>query len=76
MARIAFSFSNSMGSVPSGSDPEIPEKHRVLGSLHDGQNLFLKEEEFLGNTWRTDEVLGVLDRMERDRGGDRCRNLS
>ena len=51
-----------MGSVPSGSDPEIPEKHRVLGSLHDGQNLFLKEEEFLGNTWRTDEVLGVLDR--------------
>jgi len=51
-----------MGSVPSGSDPEIPEKHRVLGSLHDGQNLFLKEEAFLGNTWRTDEVLGVLDR--------------
>jgi hypothetical protein len=33
MARIAFSFSNSMGSVPWGSDPGISEKHRVVGNL-------------------------------------------
>src|SRR5438876_2359752 len=38
------------------------KKYPVL-YMHDGQNLFLKEEAFLGNTWRTDEVLGVLDRM-------------
>src|SRR4029434_3103713 len=31
--------------------------------MHDGNNLFLKEEAFLGNTWRTDEVLCVLDKM-------------
>jgi hypothetical protein len=33
MARIAFSFSNSMGSVPWGSDPGISEKHGVVGNL-------------------------------------------
>jgi hypothetical protein len=33
MARIAFSFSNSMGSVPWGSDPGISEKHEVVGNL-------------------------------------------
>ena len=31
--------------------------------MHDGNNLFLKEEAFLGNTWRTDEVIGMLDKM-------------
>jgi predicted alpha/beta superfamily hydrolase len=31
--------------------------------MHDGQNLFLKEDAFLGSTWRTDKVLGVLDKM-------------
>ena len=31
--------------------------------MHDGQNLFLREEAFVGNTWRIDEVLGMLDRM-------------
>jgi hypothetical protein len=29
----------------------------------DGQNLFFKEDAFLGNTWRTDQVLGLLDKM-------------
>src|SRR6266568_4165689 len=38
------------------------KKYPVL-YMHDGNNLFLKEEAFLRNTWRTDEVLGVLDRM-------------
>jgi predicted alpha/beta superfamily hydrolase len=38
-------------------------KHYPVLYMHDGNNLFLKEEAFLGNTWRTDEVLGVLDRM-------------
>src|SRR5205823_8373273 len=38
------------------------KKYPVL-YMHDVQNLCLKEEAFLGNTWRTDEVLGVLDRM-------------
>jgi len=31
--------------------------------MHDGHNLFLKEEAFVGNTWRTDEVLNMLDKM-------------
>jgi predicted alpha/beta superfamily hydrolase len=31
--------------------------------MHDGQNLFFKEEAFVGNTWKTDEVLNVLDKM-------------
>jgi predicted alpha/beta superfamily hydrolase len=38
-------------------------KHYPALYMHDGNNLFLKEEAFLGNTWRTDEVLGVLDQM-------------
>jgi len=38
-------------------------KHYPVLYMHDGKNLFLKQEAFLGNTWRTDEVLGVLDRM-------------
>ena len=31
--------------------------------MHDGHNLFFKEEAFVGNTWRTDEVLNMLDKM-------------
>ena len=31
--------------------------------MHDGNNLFLKEETLLGNIWRTNEVLGFLDKM-------------
>jgi len=31
--------------------------------MHDGHNLFFKEEAFAGNTSRTDEVLNMLDKM-------------
>src|SRR6266536_3470829 len=48
--------------LPPGYHENTLKKYAVL-YMHDGQNLFLKEEAFLGNTWRTDEVLGVLDRM-------------
>src|SRR3989440_5778673 len=48
--------------LPPGYHENTLKKYPVL-YMHDGQNLFLKEEAFLGNTWRTDEVLGVLDRM-------------
>jgi predicted alpha/beta superfamily hydrolase len=65
-----------MSPVPSGTGTEhrfrvfLPPgyrentlKHYPVLYMHDGNNLFLKEEAFLGNTWRTDEVLNVLDRM-------------
>lgn len=42
---------------------ENRRKHYPVLYMHDGQNLFFKEEAFLGNTWRTDEVLGLLDKM-------------
>src|SRR5438132_2184052 len=48
--------------LPPGYHENTLKKYPVL-YMHDGQNLFLKEEAFLGNTWRTDEVLGVLDKM-------------
>jgi predicted alpha/beta superfamily hydrolase len=38
------------------------KKYPVL-YMHDGHNLFFKEEAFVGNTWRTDEVLNMLDKM-------------
>ena len=31
--------------------------------MHDGHNLFFKEEAFVGNTWRTDEMFDILDKM-------------
>ena len=40
-----------------------PLKRYPVLYMHDGNNLFLEEEAFLGNTWRADEVLGVLDKM-------------
>src|SRR5205823_2843222 len=43
-------------------------KHYPVLYMHDGNNLFLKEEAFLGNTWRTDEVLSALDRMNACNG--------
>ena len=46
--------------LPPGYHENTLKKYPVL-YMHDGQNLFLKEEAFLGNTWRTDEVLGVLE---------------
>src|SRR6266702_4226468 len=48
--------------LPPGYHENTLKKYPVL-YMHDGQNLFLKEEAFLGNTWRTDEVLGMLDKM-------------
>jgi len=48
--------------LPPGYYENTLKSYPVL-YMHDGQNLFLKEEAFLGNTWRTDEVLGTLDKM-------------
>ncbi len=48
--------------LPPGYHENTLKRYPVL-YMHDGNNLFLKEEAFLGNTWRTDEVLNVLDRM-------------
>jgi len=48
--------------LPPGYRENTLKRYPVL-YMHDGNNLFLKEEAFLGNTWRTDEVLNVLDRM-------------
>src|SRR6202008_892875 len=48
--------------LPPGYRENSLKKYPVL-YMHDGQNLFFKEEAFLGRTWRADEVLGVLDRM-------------
>jgi predicted alpha/beta superfamily hydrolase len=48
--------------LPPGYQENTLRRYPVL-YMHDGNNLFLKEEAFLGNTWRTDEVLNILDRM-------------
>jgi predicted alpha/beta superfamily hydrolase len=48
--------------VPPGYYENTLKKYPVL-YMHDGHNLFLKEEAFIGNTWRTDEVLTMLDKM-------------
>jgi predicted alpha/beta superfamily hydrolase len=47
--------------LPPGYYENTLKKYPVL-YMHDGHNLF-KEEAFVGNTWRTDEVLGMLDKM-------------
>ena len=48
--------------LPPGYRENTLKRYPVL-YMHDGNNLFLNEEAFLGNTWRTDEVLGLLDKM-------------
>jgi len=48
--------------LPPGYGENTLKRYPVL-YMHDGNNLFLKEEAFLGNTWKTDEVLGMLDKM-------------
>src|ERR1700757_1276942 len=53
--------------LPPGYRENTLRRYPVL-YMHDGNNLFLKEEAFLGNTWRTDEVLSVLDRMNACHG--------
>ena len=48
--------------LPPGYHENTLKKYPVL-YMHDGQNLFFEEEAFVGNTWRTDEVLNMLDKM-------------
>ena len=48
--------------LPPGYRENTLKKYPVL-YMHDGRNLFFKEEAFLSNHWRTNEVLSVLDRM-------------
>jgi predicted alpha/beta superfamily hydrolase len=48
--------------LPPGYHENTLKRYPVL-YMHDGHNLFFKEEAFVGNTWRTDEVLNMLDKM-------------
>ena len=48
--------------LPPGYEENTLKRYPVL-YMHDGQNLFLEEEAFLGKAWRPDEVLRVLDQM-------------
>jgi predicted alpha/beta superfamily hydrolase len=48
--------------VPPGYYENTLKKYPVL-YMHDGHSLFFKEEAFLGKSWRADEVLGMLDKM-------------
>jgi len=48
--------------LPPGYHENTLKRYPVL-YMHDGNNVFLKEEAFLGNRWRTDEVIGLLDQM-------------
>jgi hypothetical protein len=48
--------------LPPGYRENTLMRYPVL-YMHDGNNLFLKEEAFLGNIWKTNEALNILDRM-------------
>lgn len=48
--------------LPPGYHENLLKRYPVL-YMHDGHNLFFKEEAFVGNTWRTDEILNLLDKM-------------
>ena len=48
--------------LPPGYSENTLKKYPVL-YMHDGHNLFFKEEAFVGKTWKTNEVLNVLDKM-------------
>ena len=48
--------------LPPGYYENTLKKYPVL-YMHDGHNLFFKEEAFVGISWRADEVLEVLDKM-------------
>src|SRR6266496_4470323 len=50
--------------LPPGYYENTLKEYPVL-YMHDGHNLFFKEEAFVGNTWRTDEVLNMLIRRLR-----------
>jgi hypothetical protein len=60
--------------LPPGFHENTLKRYPVL-YMHDGHNLFLKEEAFVGNTWRTDEVINMLDKMNAIEEV-RCRNSS
>jgi predicted alpha/beta superfamily hydrolase len=53
--------------LPPGYHENTLKRYPVL-YMHDGHNLFFKEEAFLGNNWRADEVLSVLDKMSAIEG--------
>jgi predicted alpha/beta superfamily hydrolase len=53
--------------VPPSYDENTLKKYPVL-YMHDGHNLFFKEEAFAGKTWRTDEVIAMLDNMNATEG--------
>jgi predicted alpha/beta superfamily hydrolase len=53
--------------VPPSYDENTLKKYPVL-YMHDGHNLFFKEEAFAGKTWRTDEVIALLDNMNATEG--------
>src|SRR5581483_2375706 len=48
--------------VPPGYYENTLKKYPVL-YMHDGHNVFFNEEVFRENSWRTDKVLAVLDKM-------------
>mgnify|MGYP007059527965 FL=1 len=48
--------------TPPGYDENTLARYPVL-YMHDGQNLFLPEEAFQGETWQVDETLRRLDAM-------------
>ena len=53
--------------LPPSYDENTLKKYPVL-YMHDGHNLFFKEEAFAGKTWKTDEVIEVLDNMNATEG--------
>lgn len=48
--------------VPPGYYENTLKKYPLI-YMHDGQNVFLNEEVFRANSWRTNKVLDVLDKM-------------
>jgi hypothetical protein len=53
--------------LPPSYDENTLKKYPVL-YMHDGHNLFIKEEAFAGKTWKTDEVIAMLDNMNATEG--------
>jgi predicted alpha/beta superfamily hydrolase len=53
--------------LPPSYDENTLKKYPVL-YMHDGHNLFFKEEAFVGKTWKTDAVLQMLDNMNATEG--------
>ena len=49
--------------LPPGYHENTLKRFPVL-YMHDGHNLFFKEEAFVGKIWGTDEVINTLDKMD------------